>query len=170
VTIAELGSIGEFIASIAVLITLIVLVMETRNNTKILIRSNARATYDQEGDALRAAMDGEIAEIYIRGHNEGLGALTEVERYRFDLALVTWLHAVESAYADYQDGYYPEDKLVPFENAVFGFLTTTGGSVWWSERKYWFGPKFQREVERILADNHEVGQFAGPGRPVAPGA
>ena len=59
-TIAELGSVGEFIASIGVLITLIVLVLETRNNTRILVRSNARATYDQEGDALRAAMDGGI--------------------------------------------------------------------------------------------------------------
>lgn len=161
-TITELGSAGEFIASIAVLITLIFLVLETRSNTRILIRANARATYQQEGDALRAAMDGEIAEVYIRGLNQGLETLTEVERYRFDLTLVTWLHAVESAYADYQDGYYPEDKLMPFENAVFGFLTTKGGSVWWNERKYWFGPNFQREVERILRENHEVGRYAGP--------
>jgi hypothetical protein len=166
-TISELGSIGEFVASIAVLITLIVLVVETRNNTKILIRANARATYDQEGDALRAAMDGEIAEIYIRGHNEGLDSLTPVERYRFDLTLVTWLHAVESAYDDYRDGYYPADKLEPFENAVAGFLTTPGGSVWWRERQYWFGPGFRDEVERILAADREESKFSGPKPPSA---
>ncbi len=165
-TIAELGSIGEFIASIGVLITLIVLVLETRNNTRILVRSNARATYDQEGDALRAAMDGEIAEIYMRGHHEGLTSLTEVERYRFDLVLVTWLHAVESAYDDYKDGFYPADKLEPFENAVAGFLTTPGGSAWWQERMYWFGPEFRREVERILDAEREESRYAGP-KPVS---
>ena len=161
-TISELGSIGEFIASIAVLITLMVLVVETRNNTRILIRANARATYDQEGDALRAAMDGEIAEIYIRGHNEGLNSLTPVERYRFDLTLVTWLHAVESAYDDHRDGYYPADKLEPFENAVAGFLTTPGGSAWWMERRYWFGPGFRHEVERILGAEREESKYSGP--------
>jgi hypothetical protein len=161
-TIAEIGAIGEFVASIAVLITLIFLVVETRANTKILVRSNARATYEQEGEALRAIMDGEIAELYLRGHNEGLDSLTPVERYRFDLTFVVWLHAVESAYADNKEGYYPSDKLVPFENALAGFLTSPGGSVWWNERKAWFGPDFRVEVERILANPSEDSRDAGP--------
>lgn len=161
-TITELGAIGEFVASIAVLITLIFLLLEMRANTKILIRSNARATYEQEGEALRAIMDGEIAELYLRGHNEGLHTLTSVERYRFDLTFVVWLHAVESAYADNKEGYYPSDKLVPFENALAGFLASPGGSVWWSERKVWFGPDFRAEVERILANPSEDSLSAGP--------
>jgi hypothetical protein len=162
VTITELGAIGEFIASIAVLITLVVLVFEMRNNTKILVRSNARATYDQEGEALRALLDGEVAELYLRGHNEGLDALTPVERYRFDLALVIWLHAVESAYADHKDGFYPADKLVPFDNAIPGFLTTPGGAVWWSERQFWFGPEFRSVVDGLLENASEDALHAGP--------
>lgn len=161
-TIAELGSVGEFIASIGVLITLIILVRETRNNTKILVRSNARATYEQEGAALRSAMDGEIAELYMRGHTEGLESLTEVERYRFDLTILVWLHATESAYDDYRDGFFPESKLEPFENAISAFLTTPGGSVWWDERKYWVGPDFREEVERILSSERDEAKYSGP--------
>jgi hypothetical protein len=160
--IQDLGAIGEFIASIAVLITLVFLVFEVRRNTKLLIRSNARATYEQEGEALRSLMDGEVAELYLRGHHQGLSSLSEVERYRFDLAFTNYLHAVESAYADYREGYYPADKLVPFENALPAFLKTPGGAEWWSERRFWFGPDFRHEVQRLLENSSEHERFAGP--------
>ena len=161
-TIEELGSIGEFVASIGVLITLIVLVLETRNNTRILVRSNARATYEQEGAALRPAMDSEIAELYMRGHNQGLETLSEVERYRFDVTILLWLHATESAYDDHRDGFFPERKLEPFENAISAFLTTPGGSAWWEERKYWVGPDFREDVERVLSEEREEAKYSGP--------
>ena len=161
-SIQDLGAIGEFIASIAVLITLIFLVFQVKQNTRIIVRSNARGTYQQEGEALRALLDKEVSEIFLRGNNEGLSSLTPEERYRFDIAYILWLHAIEQAFADFRDGLYPADQLVPFENAIQGFLSTPGGSSWWSERKYWCGPIFRGEVEKLLNNHGKEAAHAGP--------
>jgi hypothetical protein len=50
----ELSSLTEIVASVAVLITLIFLVVQMRQNTKILIRSNARQTASDTRQRLSA--------------------------------------------------------------------------------------------------------------------
>ncbi|MGH0029290.1 MAG: hypothetical protein ACQGVC_05840 [Myxococcota bacterium] len=148
--ISDLGAIGEFVSSIAVLVTLVFLTIETRKNSKLLVRANARQTSSDNRQALSEILDGEVSELFLRGNNEGLDSLTPEERYRFDIAYCIWLQPLEQAYADYRAGLYPADHLVAYENSIPGFLSTPGGSQWWRERKVWFGHAFRIEVERLL--------------------
>ena len=50
--IQDLGAIGEFIASIAVLVTLIFLTIETRQNTTALRRANVKQTTGEHSRSL----------------------------------------------------------------------------------------------------------------------
>ncbi len=62
-TIQDLGAIGEFVASIAVLVTLLFLVVQMRQNTVILKRTSVRQAASEHTNALRiASLDGEIAD------------------------------------------------------------------------------------------------------------
>ena len=85
-TIFELGALGEFIASIAVIVTLTFLVVELRRNTSATRRANIRQSTDGNSRALNALLDEGVAEIFIRGL-KSLDDLSEVERYRFDNSL-----------------------------------------------------------------------------------
>ena len=161
-SIADLGAIGEFIASIAVLITLIVLVLESKRNTKLLQRSNSKDIFFHNGQTLMPILDPDNTEMYLRGHNEGMPALNPVERYRFDLLFVPWLQSCEQAFSDYREGMFPLDQFEVFENSVAAWLTTEGGSEWWTERNVWFGRKFQEEVELLLKRNIAEAHKAGP--------
>lgn len=160
--IAELGAIGEFVSSIAVLITLVILTLEMRRNSKLLVRANARQTASDGAHALSEVLDERVSGIVRRGCTEGLSVLDPDERYRLDLALCVRLYPLEQAFADYRLGLYPTDHLVGYENAISGFLGSPGGTEWWNERKTWFGPEFRSEVDRLLAAPSGEARFSGP--------
>ena len=159
--IQELGSIGEFVASIGVLITLIFLAFQMRQNTIAIRRSNARQTTRDQANALGEILDAEVAALFLKGQ-KSLDDLSELERYRFDLAFTIWLQSLEQAYADYDAGSFSTDHLVPYENAIPAFLTTPGGSAWWEERRVWFNPRFRKTVERLCETPAAEAATAGP--------
>ncbi len=157
----DLGNIGEFVASIAVLLTLVFLTLETRRNTAAVRRANARHTAIQQANALGELLDGEVAEIFLKGQ-KSLEALSELERYRFDVVFTIWLQSVEQAYQDHREGFFSPDSLVAYENAIPGFLTTPGGAAWWKERRVWFARSFREDVERLCAQPGAEAEKAGP--------
>ena len=88
--IMELGAIGEFVASVAVLATLIFLVIEMRRNNTEMERANVRQVTSEHVRALEPiATDEALAEMMQRGWSD-LGRLDPVERYRFDIAEVRY--------------------------------------------------------------------------------
>ena len=113
--ISELGSLGELFSSIAMLITLVFLFVEKRHSNLIQQRQNAAQTATNNGTSLLAILAEDVSEIFMRGNNEGLGCLTQHERYRYDISYFTWLQTIEVAYADFHAGIYPEQSLVSWE-------------------------------------------------------
>ncbi len=103
-TISELGSLGEFFASIAVLVTLISLVRQMRQNANALLRANVRQSSEQNDRALVELLDEGVADLFLRGL-KSLENLSEVERYRFDLVFTMWLKSVEQAFEDFREEY-----------------------------------------------------------------
>ena len=83
--LSDLGSIGEFVSSIAVLTTLILLLVEVKRNNVIQRRQNAKQSSRDNGIALQAVLAADVSEIFLRGNTEGLTALTAHERYRYDV-------------------------------------------------------------------------------------
>jgi len=152
--VSELGAVAEFVASIGVLITLVILIVELKRNTKQLFRSNSREAFVHNGQALQALLDKEVSELFLRGNNEGLSTLSPEERYRFDIAYVLWLQSCEQAFSDYREGLFPPDQFETFENSIFGWLSTSGGTEWWEEREIWFGRLFRNEVNALLQKGH----------------
>ncbi len=128
--ISELGSLGEFLSSIAMLITLIFLLVELKRNNLIQRRQNAKQSARDNGNALQAILAEDVSEIFMRGNNEGLSALTPHERYRYDIAYYIGLQSIEAAYADFRSGLYPNESLTPWANSFQGFLSSTGGTAW----------------------------------------
>jgi hypothetical protein len=99
-TIMELGALGEFLGSIAVLATLVYLSVQIRQNTRSMGESKKLAlaqTYQMRSDALQMmlvqAADSEhigpiISKLTGAGYPEDIGALeqlSKVERQRFHL-------------------------------------------------------------------------------------
>jgi hypothetical protein len=147
--LSDLGNIGEFIGSIAVIGSLIYVGYQIRQNTIATERSNARQTASDHARANFAIMDEKVADIVLRGLNN-LGDLTPVERYRLDLAIAGWLEGIEQAFADYAQNNFKESSLKQYRTRILALLDTPGGRAWWKECDVWFSEEFQLDLNELL--------------------
>ena len=119
-TIFELGALGELLGSIAVLITLVYLAVQIRQNTISMQDSRKLAlaqTYQMRSDALQMmlvhAADSEhlgpiIARLTSLGYPEDIGALdhlSKVERQRFRLWQIAQQTHWDNMFFQYQQGF-----------------------------------------------------------------
>lgn len=103
----ELGNLGDFIGGIAVLVTLVYLAIQIRQNTaqvKIgseIARTDTYARSVESFSEFRSLLisDSEMADIYLRGCRD-MGSLIPAERLRFYLILQQIFHTVQAALAN----------------------------------------------------------------------
>ena len=158
----DLGNLGEFLGSVGVIVSLIYVGIEIRRNTSETKRTNARQTATDHAMAIHALLrDSEIAEVFVRGIQD-LTDLTPVERYRFDIAILVWLQAIEQAFTDFRNGSMDQDMLVGYCNAIPSVIGTPGGRIFWEERKLWFSHAFRNDVEKLLSMPPEESELYTP--------
>jgi hypothetical protein len=168
-TINELGNLGEFIGSIAVVISLIFVGLEIRKHTRETRIVNARYTAGDQARALLAmTKDEETASLMISGFSE-LKSMTPVERFRFDMGFLTYLQVMEQAFTNFRYGDLDDDILTGYRNALPSLLNASGGEQWWAERKYWFSHAFRKEVEELLNNPPEESRVYSAELGVEPG-
>ena len=157
-TIADLGSLGEFISSIVVLATLIYLALQVRQN----IYATRAASHHTITDAinqlnLRLAGDEEIALIWKSGM-EDRAALSELQCVRFDALMRAYLHVCDTMYYQASLG-AGDDGLWQAEERYLGVtMTTPGGRDWWLENSMSTSPAFCKAVEDIVRRYQTVSQ------------
>ena len=99
-----LGNLGDFFGGVAVLVTLIYLAIQVRQNTaqtKIaseIARADTYARSVESFSEFRSLLisDAEMADIYLRGSRD-LGSLNPVERLRFYLILQQMFFTIQAA-------------------------------------------------------------------------
>ena len=112
-TLQELGSIGEFISSIVVLITLIYLAVQVRQTRNATIASTMQINRAQFQSIMIANRDSQIAPIIIKADKGE--ELTEEEEYRLGNHINLQWNLLFSEYVQMQIGYTaewaPSDRL-----------------------------------------------------------
>jgi len=144
--LSTLAQLGEFFGGVAVLVTLIYLVVQIKQNTNELKRASARQTSMQNSLALRAHVD--HAELVATGCDE-LNNLSIGERYRFDVLWAMWFQGVEQTFEDERTGLQSTEVMRPYKSVIRGIFATSNGLQWWNERKNWFNASFQKEIEAL---------------------
>ncbi|MGR8949756.1 MAG: hypothetical protein ACU84Q_17070 [Gammaproteobacteria bacterium] len=156
-----ISGISDAVSALGVIGSLIYVGVQIKKNTLETRRSNARSTSHDHGAAIHAILQDEnVAELILKGCDD-LQSLTDVERYRYDLATLVWLQAIEQAFADIRQRDYPDDMEDTYKVMVPGVLNTPGGLEWWASRKPWFSAAFQKEVDELLANPPEEHTHAG---------
>ena len=131
-SIEELGSIGEFVSSIAVLITLIYLAVQVRQTRSATVASTMLVTRTQFQNIMIANRDSLIAPIIIKADKDE--TLTEEEEYRLSTHINLQWNLLFSDYLQmhfgYTTGWAPSDKL-----ALKRIFSRYGGraAAWWQK-------------------------------------
>jgi hypothetical protein len=162
-SIQDVGSIGELVAAIATVVTLVYLAIQVRDNSRALDRSNEFAqaqslqglTHSFNELNWRLANDGELADIYTRALAGD--SLSATEATRFVAWVNTYLATVENLVGQQslELGYSELDSDHAVE--LFGpvlrpLLETEAGARWWKETApHLYVSEFWNRVDRAIA-------------------
>ena len=152
-TISDLGSLGEFVGSIAVVVTLIYLTTQLRQNTRA-IRAAATQALDKsitDNIALWASSR-ETAVLMERGL-EAYESLSEEESIHFHTLISVFFLSMDSNFWSHRNSLIP-DELWERENAVIrAWVNTPGGRIAWERKRSQVSRPFREYVEsRLLGD------------------
>ena len=161
----DLGGLGEFIGSIAVVVSLIFVIHELRRSSRINRMSALQAVNATAFDLYDApARDAELARI-IRVGGDDLSRLSKDERDRLRWWVLGALRAQESMFVQHQYGTLDEQTWVSRETLMRGFLSRPGMLVIWSRSKGVFRRDFQDWVASIVDDSNRSVRNESPVRP-----
>lgn len=157
-TIQDLGAAGEFIGAIGVVVTLVYLAYQIRQNTQQLEQSTltARAAAQNASNvALRDTRSSifttsEMAEIFYQG-NLNPADLDDVARLRYRLAIQNVSDVMLEIYAQtLATGFAPETWHTQGQTLVERIFDTPGGQWFWENYGNNYPAGFRAEVDRIL--------------------
>jgi len=133
-TLEDLGNIGEFIAAIGVIISLVYLATQIRQNTRAVRSSASHAITNERVDFLKSVTDNpDVARILLSGFVDR-EALDPVERFRFDYMLNRFTVTMENYHYQNRQGAMDPDQWIRMLGVLRMIGSTPGGQAWWSIR------------------------------------
>ena len=152
-TIQDLGSIGELVAAIATVATLVYLATQVRQNTRALRSSTFQNISEQMAqNAGVVVVQPELSSLLLKGAG-GLDALSPPERLQFNAFMIMSFRRMESVHVQAEIGSITEDLKRGFEISLLGMLHTAAGAEWWASAKVTFHHSFTAYVDSWLAAN-----------------
>jgi len=147
-----IGAVAEILGAAGVILSLLYLGRQIRSASL----ADQRARYEQAlteatawGESL--ATEGDLAEIVLRGLNAGPSALTPVERFRFNASIIKMFRAYEKMTVYSTEGGVPAWGKKTFDEVFRDLLGFSGFQNYWLERRHWFVPEMQAEIDALIA-------------------
>ena len=142
-----IGAISEFIAALAVVVTLIYLAIQIKQNTSALKSSATQSSHDQLStlyDLL--ASDSELGEVFARALVSP-DTLSNVETARFFALMMSVFFRLQNAYLQTRANIYDEEFLESWLKVHRQISGTPGFKHFWLQRRFMFTPKFVAFLE-----------------------
>ncbi len=149
-TLQDLGSIGEFVAAIATLVTLVYLAAQIRQNTRS-VRTSAfqEASRDLAECIDHLSRDPELCRIYLAGAQD-FESLTRDERLRFSIYFTGVMRRYENLLYQTREGTVARDAWVGVREAARQTFSQPGVMTWWKRSRDMFNPELRDFIEHDL--------------------
>jgi hypothetical protein len=148
-----LVAISQLVAAVGVVLSLIFVGLQVRQNTRALQRTEHNSTMEQ-WTVIRMAIakNREIAELMTAGLH-GESPLDAAEQLRLEQMLQENAWAAFHIWDRTQRGIFPKGTFEATGGAALrDLLRTTGGGTWWTSAKHvGFPPGFVSDVDALLA-------------------
>jgi hypothetical protein len=167
---SALGAIGEIVGAAGVILSLLYLAIQVRNNSRQLRHAAAQAVLDKLNGLIgQLAFTAGAGDVWTRGLS-GLDALNDDEELvRFSSMLLQAFWAYEEVLHYRRDGVIEEWAWTHAKAPVEHFMRTPGFQEWWQLRRDWFGEEFQAFVSDRMPETTGalVEDFKRPARKTA---
>jgi len=153
VNIQDLGSLGEFVAAIATLVTLVYLAIQIRLNTKEKKNDSRLATTRLITEWHTTVMcDSELIRIFSAGFLEP-EALNSNDRARFIWIVAAWASRMEEMYTQHKAGLIEPERWKQYRGITASFLENPILKEWWESRVFVCSNEFYSEMDSAVTDD-----------------
>lgn len=148
-----LGAIGEIIGAVGVIVSLLYLASQVRNNSRQLRHASAQAVLDKLNGLIgQLAFTAGAGDVWTRGLS-GLDALKDDEELvRFSSMLLMAFWAYEEVFHYRRAGVIEDWAWIHAKAPVEHFMRTPGFQEWWGRRSDWFGDEFQAHIREKMPE------------------
>jgi hypothetical protein len=155
--ITTLAAWGEFLGGVAVVVSLIYLASQIRQNSKLLRASTASATFagDTSCSTLIAG-DPEMARIFWDGIADR-SLLSESDRRQFDPLLSLFFAGWNQAYQFAKDGVIGPNVWEARRRGLLRLLRQSGMRQWWNEWRDTYSDDFAEFVDGLIREGEAAG-------------
>ena len=146
-TLNDLANIGQVVGAIAVVISLIYVALQIRQNTNAVRSATANTVHEHFAKWYHlVAADAELSRIAANGLRD-YRSLSEQERVRFIAAFMAFLSYSQNAFLKWREGLLASPLWLGWELVIMNLVCAPGGKAFWKERGYMFGDEFRRYIE-----------------------
>jgi hypothetical protein len=142
VTLQDLGSIGEFLGALGVIISLIYLAVQIRQNTRSLRASTQQAVLDTQSNFSMLLLHNDNVARVFRVGIEDLGELSDDERIQLDTLLITAFRIFQNLYLQHESSMIEEELWDGYRRNMLWYMRRPGVLDWWKSRKGLYSPAF----------------------------
>jgi hypothetical protein len=155
-SIQELGSIGEFVAAIATVVTLVYLAFQINQNTRAVKASVLEETGSRSMDLAKfVASDAELTRIVMAAMSHS-AQLEEADRLRLQFVFMAAMRSYELTVAHKAAKFLDPMQYSGFGSNLSAWVAAAYFSAWWENSHSIFSPALQDLVREEMKDlpNH----------------
>ncbi len=152
-TLQDLGNIGEFIGSIVVMVTLIYLAVQVRQNTSQQRREETVSIQHGQNAVVSQLQDPAMVRAYVRTADGDI-PVTVADRSRAIIWVIQYLNHFQIVYDLHRNGRLDEERYQLWESFAISMVASKGIREWWDAEsgKLAFMPKVRALIDRKLGD------------------
>lgn len=145
-----LGNYGEFLSSLAVLATLLILVFQVRGARAEFSSQMIREIKRHNNEDIQLPLkDPRTLDIHIRAQRD-FDSLEDADKIYWGVWLFSWITQTEDIWLARRRGISEMDMIDRYVNGVASVLRSDGGQVMWPRLKGWFDPDFAAHVDEAI--------------------
>ena len=142
--------ISQIVAAVILVLSVIYLALQVRQNTSAMRLSNFQAVSISWANVLGALVNNEeVTDIYRRGLFEQ-DTLNEIEQIRFRSLGMLILRMFHECFEEHQEGGVRQPRWESSQRASLDVMQTPGMQILWSSRKHWFPDDFQVYMDNLI--------------------
>jgi len=146
-TLEQLGSLGEFIGAMAVVVSLIYVALEIRSNSRSTRLAALQTAMESSQRIIELpARDRDLARVIRIGSNDP-DSLTEDEYAQYRYWLVLSLRSTENMFVQYKAGALDEETWIARSGTVKWMMDTPGGRKVWASTSNRYLVDFQEWMD-----------------------
>lgn len=150
-----LSAIGQVVAAAGVIVSLIYLAVQIREQNKERRRAGINILTVQWSDLVKTGQESrEFATLFLRGVRS-FHDLDAPDKLSFSAFFTRYIRNCEGMFIYHRDGALEKALWDEVERTINDYFAYPGVREWWATRKHWLTDEFRNVVEAIIAKNPE---------------